>query len=179
MTAAEADLVAVFERLGFETGIDRGMLYIPFIPGMVWNGLVKVTETPTGTAPRDRTAGARLEPVLQELITKGTHAPHREHPMTTQKPHTAPADRPPFQGQGPLTGLRVLDIDGTLVQRGDRKAVIAATYNGSAISKTPQIDDELRDECRADLESTGAAVVIGDFLASQDFLQKELQWKGL
>jgi len=38
------------------------------------------------------------------------------------------------------------DIDGTLVQRGDRKAVIAATYNGSAISKTPQIDDELRGE---------------------------------
>jgi hypothetical protein len=38
------------------------------------------------------------------------------------------------------------DIDGTLVQRGDRKAVIAATYNGSAISKTPQIDDELRNE---------------------------------
>jgi len=37
----------------FETGIDRGMLYIPFIPGMVWNGLVKVTETPTGTAPRE------------------------------------------------------------------------------------------------------------------------------
>ena len=38
------------------------------------------------------------------------------------------------------------DIDGTLVQRGDRKAVIAATYNGSALSKTPQIDDELRGE---------------------------------
>lgn len=38
------------------------------------------------------------------------------------------------------------DIDGTLVQRGDRKAVMAATYNGAALSKTPQIDDELRGE---------------------------------
>jgi hypothetical protein len=38
------------------------------------------------------------------------------------------------------------DIDGTLVQRGDRKAVMAATYNGTALSKTPQIDDELRGE---------------------------------
>jgi hypothetical protein len=38
------------------------------------------------------------------------------------------------------------DIDGTLVQRGDRKAVIAATHNGTALSKTPQIDDELRGE---------------------------------
>jgi len=38
------------------------------------------------------------------------------------------------------------DIDGTLVQRGDRKAVVAATYNGTALSKTPQIDDELRGE---------------------------------
>lgn len=37
----------------FETGIDRGMLYIPFVPGMAWNGLVRVTETPTGTAPRE------------------------------------------------------------------------------------------------------------------------------
>lgn len=38
------------------------------------------------------------------------------------------------------------DIDGTLVQRGDRKALMAATYNGTALSKTPQIDDELRGE---------------------------------
>jgi len=38
------------------------------------------------------------------------------------------------------------DIDGTLVQRGDRKAVMAATYNGTALSKTPQLDDELRGE---------------------------------
>lgn len=38
------------------------------------------------------------------------------------------------------------DIDGTLVQRGDRKAVIAATYGGTALAKTPQIDDELRGE---------------------------------
>lgn len=38
------------------------------------------------------------------------------------------------------------DIDGTLVQRGDRKAVMAATFNGTALSKTPQIDDELRGE---------------------------------
>jgi hypothetical protein len=41
------------------------------------------------------------------------------------------------------------DIDGTLVQRGDRKAVIAATYSGNALSKTPQINDELRGEADA------------------------------
>lgn len=41
------------------------------------------------------------------------------------------------------------DTDGTLVQRGDRRAVIAATYNGTAISKIPQIDDELRGEAEA------------------------------
>jgi hypothetical protein len=38
------------------------------------------------------------------------------------------------------------DIDGTLVQRGDRKAIIAATYGGAALTKTPQMDDELRGE---------------------------------
>jgi hypothetical protein len=38
------------------------------------------------------------------------------------------------------------DIDGTLVQRGDRKAVMAATYNGAALAKIPQVDDELRGE---------------------------------
>lgn len=37
----------------FETGIDRGMLYIPFLPGMVWNGLVRVSETPSGGTPRE------------------------------------------------------------------------------------------------------------------------------
>lgn len=37
----------------FETGIDRGMLYLPFMPGMAWNGLVKVTETPIGGTPRE------------------------------------------------------------------------------------------------------------------------------
>jgi hypothetical protein len=41
------------------------------------------------------------------------------------------------------------DLDGTLVQRGDRKAIIAATYNGAALSKVPQIDDELRGEADA------------------------------
>jgi len=41
------------------------------------------------------------------------------------------------------------DVDGTLVQRGDRKAVIAATYSGNALSKTPQINDELRGEADA------------------------------
>ncbi len=32
----------------FETGIDRGMLYVPPYPGVAWNGLSKVSETPTG-----------------------------------------------------------------------------------------------------------------------------------
>lgn len=37
----------------YETGIDRGMLYMPFVPGMPWNGLVRVTETPSGGTPRE------------------------------------------------------------------------------------------------------------------------------
>jgi hypothetical protein len=32
----------------FETGIDRGMLYVPFLPGVAWNGLVGVSENPSG-----------------------------------------------------------------------------------------------------------------------------------
>lgn len=40
------------ERL-YETGVDRGVLYIPdvngdFIDGVVWNGLTSVSESPTG-----------------------------------------------------------------------------------------------------------------------------------
>lgn len=38
------------------------------------------------------------------------------------------------------------DVDGTFIQRGDRKAIMAATYNGAALTKTPQLDDELRGE---------------------------------
>src|SRR5215475_2966982 len=37
----------------FETGIDRGVLYLPYMPGMVWNGLVRVTESPSGGTPRE------------------------------------------------------------------------------------------------------------------------------
>lgn len=37
----------------FETGIDRGMMYVPFIPGQAWNGLVRVTENPSGGTPRE------------------------------------------------------------------------------------------------------------------------------
>jgi hypothetical protein len=32
----------------FETGIDRGMLYVGSLPGVPWNGLLKVSESPTG-----------------------------------------------------------------------------------------------------------------------------------
>jgi hypothetical protein len=32
----------------FETGVDRGMLYVPPMAGVVWNGLVGVSEVPTG-----------------------------------------------------------------------------------------------------------------------------------
>ncbi len=32
----------------FETGVDRGMLYVPPYPGVAWNGLSRVTESPTG-----------------------------------------------------------------------------------------------------------------------------------
>ena len=50
MTRAQWDLVG--ERL-FETGVDRGMLYLPdvsgdYTTGVPWNGLTAVTESPTG-----------------------------------------------------------------------------------------------------------------------------------
>lgn len=32
----------------FETGLDRGVLYLPSDPGVVWNGLISVSETPDG-----------------------------------------------------------------------------------------------------------------------------------
>lgn len=32
----------------FQTGIDRGMIYIPPYPGVAWNGLVSVSEAPSG-----------------------------------------------------------------------------------------------------------------------------------
>lgn len=38
---------AIGERF-FETGIDRGVLYVDELDGVAWNGLVSVTESPTG-----------------------------------------------------------------------------------------------------------------------------------
>lgn len=38
---------AIGERL-FETGVDRGVLYVAGHPGIVWNGLTSVTESPSG-----------------------------------------------------------------------------------------------------------------------------------
>lgn len=45
----------------FETGIDRGVLYIPdaggaYIDGVPWNGLTTVTEKPTGASPNKKYA---------------------------------------------------------------------------------------------------------------------------
>jgi hypothetical protein len=34
----------------FEVGVDRGMLYVTPFPGIAWNGLIRVTESPTGGA---------------------------------------------------------------------------------------------------------------------------------
>lgn len=36
----------------YEAGIDRGVLYVAGQPGVVWNGLTAVNETPTGGEPR-------------------------------------------------------------------------------------------------------------------------------
>ena len=50
MTALQWDLVG--ERL-YETGVDKGVLYVPdsngdYVDGYAWNGLTNVTESPTG-----------------------------------------------------------------------------------------------------------------------------------
>lgn len=36
----------------FETGIDRGVLYRPGKPGVVWNGLISIKENPSGGQPK-------------------------------------------------------------------------------------------------------------------------------
>lgn len=36
----------------YETGVDRGVLYAPSQSGVAWNGLISVSETPTGSEPR-------------------------------------------------------------------------------------------------------------------------------
>lgn len=41
----------VWDQVGsrtYETGVDRGVLYLPNIPGVPWNGLVTVSEAPDG-----------------------------------------------------------------------------------------------------------------------------------
>ncbi|MEM7806278.1 MAG: hypothetical protein AAF545_15315 [Pseudomonadota bacterium] len=43
---------------------------------------------------------------------------------------------------------RESQIDGTIIQAGDRRALIAALYNGTPIIKRPQIDDILIGEGR-------------------------------
>jgi Calcineurin-like phosphoesterase len=37
----------------FETGIDRGVLYLPSLPGIPWNGLTKVSEAPSGGTAKE------------------------------------------------------------------------------------------------------------------------------
>lgn len=39
------------ERL-FELGVDRGVLYLPSVPGVPWSGLLSVNEAPTGAEER-------------------------------------------------------------------------------------------------------------------------------
>lgn len=36
----------------FETGVDRGVLYVGVLAGVPWNGLVSVSESPTGGEPK-------------------------------------------------------------------------------------------------------------------------------
>ena len=48
--------------------------------------------------------------------------------------------------RGIFIAYRDQDIDGTLIQRGDRQAIISPTYAGASISKEPQVDDEFRGE---------------------------------
>lgn len=46
--------------------------------------------------------------------------------------------------RGYFTDYRVSEVDGTQIQRGDRKAIISAvTATGAALTKTPQTDDVL------------------------------------
>lgn len=41
----------------YETGVDRGVLYVSGKPGIAWNGLISVTETPSGAEVSAQYAG--------------------------------------------------------------------------------------------------------------------------
>lgn len=43
---------AVGERL-YETGVDRGVLYVDGLDGVAWNGLTEVDESPSGAVPKE------------------------------------------------------------------------------------------------------------------------------
>ncbi len=86
----------------FETGVDHGVLYIPtagvYDDGVAWNGLVTVTESPTGAEPTDTYADNILYATLRSAEKFGG----------TIEAYTYPDEWAAFDGLGvPSAGVAV------------------------------------------------------------------------
>lgn len=86
----------------FETGLDHGVLYIPtagvYDDGVAWNGLVTVTESPTGAEPTDTYADNILYATLRSAEKFGG----------TIEAYTYPDEWSQFDGLGvPSVGVNV------------------------------------------------------------------------
>lgn len=80
------------ERL-FETGVDRGVLYPPALPGVPWNGLVTVTES---------NSGAELEPLYFDGV-KYMDLPAAEDFEASLEAFSAPPEFDACQGYKQLS----------------------------------------------------------------------------
>lgn len=86
----------------YETGVDRGVLYYkttdPYDTGVAWNGLVSVTESPSG---------AEANPQYADNI-KYINLISAEEFAATLEAFTYPAEFEPFDGLGvPMAGMSI------------------------------------------------------------------------
>ena len=86
MAALEGDQVG--DKV-FETGVDRGVLYIPtagvYDKGYAWSGLTTVTESPSGAEPNKQYADNQVYVNLES-------AEEYAASYATGEPHAIPAD---------------------------------------------------------------------------------------
>lgn len=97
--------VATWDQTGerfYETGVDNGMLYVPtagvYDAGYAWNGLVSVTETPSGAEPTSNYANNVKYMTLYSV----------EEFAATLEAYTYPDEFKVFDGMtSPVAGLNV------------------------------------------------------------------------
>jgi hypothetical protein len=83
---------AVGERF-FEVGVDRGVLYVDALDGVPWNGLVSVSESPTG---------AEAEPFYIDGVKYANHATAEEFEGTIEA-YTYPDEFSLCEGTAPVS----------------------------------------------------------------------------